>query len=287
MRKEWKKRVVVAGVSLAVCFTFSGCAEQTGSDRGSYAGEIHVYAREEGSGTRDEFEQLVETTESGAKDVAISTEEMLEWVSADQTSIGYAAYSASVLSTTTNDLLVSIPSVDGIPASADTIKHKKYPLCRDYLLAYSGELSDLGADFIRYVKSAGQEIVQQSCVPVYKTTSFLSDKSSGSLRIRGSSSVAPMMEKLVEDYQAINKNAKITIESTDSGDGLSAVIRGECDLAMSSRGLKDYEKELLSAEVIGRDAIVLIVNRENAINRLSLKEVKNIYDGTIKDWSEL
>ena len=76
--------------------------------------------------------------------------------------IGYAAYSASVLGTTTNDLSVSILSVDGIPASAETIKNKTYPLCRDYLLAYNGELSDLEADFLRYVKGAGQKIVQQS-----------------------------------------------------------------------------------------------------------------------------
>ena len=56
---------------------------------------------------------------------------------------------------------------------------------------------------------------------------------------------------------------------------------------MSSRGLKDYEKELLSSGSIGRDAIVLIVNGDNGIRSLTLKEIKNIYDGTIKDWSEL
>ena len=50
---------------------------------------------------------------------------------------------------------------------------------------------------------------------------------------------------------------------------------------------KDYEKELLSSETIGRDAIVLITNSENGVNDLSIKEIKKIYDGTVKDWSEL
>ena len=50
---------------------------------------------------------------------------------------------------------------------------------------------------------------------------------------------------------------------------------------------KDYEKELLSSETIGRDAIVLISNSENGVNDLSIKEIKKIYDGTVKDWSEL
>ena len=42
-----------------------------------------------------------------------------------------------------------------------------------------------------------------------------------------------------------------------------------------------------TAETIRMDAIVLIVNGENPISDLSLKEIKNIYDGKIKDWIEL
>lgn len=205
MKREWKKKVVIAGVSLAVCFTFAGCGAQTDTNRGSYSGEIHAYAREEGSGTRAEFEQLIGTTEAGAKELALST----------------------------------------------------------------------------------QEIVGQSCVPVHKTTSFLSDKSSGTLTIRGSSSIAPLMEQLAQDYNSYNPNVNITVLSTDSGDGLTAAIRGECDLAMSSRSLKDYETELLTTETIGLDAIVLIVNGQNPISDLTSKEIRNIYDGKVKDWSEL
>lgn len=115
----------------------------------------------------------------------------------------------------------------------------------------------------------------------------MSDKSKGSLTIRGSSSIAPLMEKLAEDYKAYNPNVDITVLSTDSGDGLTAAIRGECDLAMSSRSLEDYETELLTSETIGMDAIVLIVNDDNQISDLTSKEIKKIYDGTIKDWSEL
>lgn len=287
MRKEWRKMVMVAGVSMAVCFTFTGCSDQAQIDRGSYSGEIHAYVREEESGTRAEFEQLVNTKENGAKNLVLSTMEMCQMIGEDETAIGYVAYSGGIVGTTTDNLLITILSVDGIPASAETIKNRSYPLCRDYLLAYSGELSDLAADFIRYLKGAGQEIVQQTCVPEYDATTFLSDRSSGTLTIRGSSSIAPMMEELVADYKTYNPGAQITVLSTDSGDGLTAAIRGECDLAMSSRGLKDYEKELLSSETIGRDAIVMIVNRDNGINHLSLKEVKQIYDGKIKDWSEL
>lgn len=278
---------MIAGVSLAVCFTFAGCGAQTDNDRGSYTGEIHAYAREEGSGTRAEFEQLTGTTEAGAKELALSTQEMREQIAEDETAIGYVAYSSGVSGAAADDTSVSVLSIDGITASIETIKKETYPLCRNYVLAYSGTLSDAEADFLRYVKGAGQEVVQQVCVPVHETTSFLSDKSAGVLTIRGSSSIAPLMEELAEDYKTYNPNVDIAVISTDSGDGLTAAIRGECDLAMSSRSLKDYETELLTTETIGMDAIVLIVNRENDISDLSLKEVKNIYDGTLKDWSEL
>lgn len=48
-----------------------------------------------------------------------------------------------------------------------------------------------------------------------------------------------------------------------------------------------YSGEIHASETIGRDAIVLITNSENGVNDLSIKEIKKIYDGTIKDWSEL
>lgn len=97
MKREWKKRVVIAGVSMAVYFTFVGCDAQTDNHRGSYAGEIHAYAREEGSGTRAEFEHLTGTTEAGAKELALSTQEMRELVAEDETAVGYVAYSSGVL----------------------------------------------------------------------------------------------------------------------------------------------------------------------------------------------
>ena len=287
MNNVWKKKVVIAGVSLAVCFTFAGCETQTDSDRGSYTGEIHAYAREEGSGTRAEFEQMIKTTENGAKELALSTREMREQVAEDETAIGYVAFSSGVLGAEADDTFVSAVSVDGIPASKETIKKESYPLCRNYILAYNGELSDPSSDFIRYIKGAVQNVVQRYCEPVRQATSFLSDKPTGALTIRGSSSIAPLMEELAKEYKTYNPNVDIKVFFTDSGDGLTAAIRGECDLAMSSRSLKDYETELLTAETIGMDAIVLIINEQNPISNLRLKEIKKIYDGKIKDWSEL
>ena len=100
-------------------------------------------------------------------------------------------------------------------------------------------------DFLTYVKSKGQDIVKQYCIQADSTTTFLSDKSEGKILIEGSTSMEPMVKALADDYQKQNPNAEIEVKATDSSRGITAVISGECDFAMSSRELKDYEAELL------------------------------------------
>lgn len=105
-------------------------------------------------------------------------------------------------------------------------KNGTYPLCREYLLAYTGDLSEAETDFLAYIKTAGQQIVEQFCVPAGKTNTFSSDQSSGIIRINGSSSAAPILESLAEDYQKYNKHVQILLETTDSTSGPKCCLRG-------------------------------------------------------------
>lgn len=146
---------------------------------------------------------------------------------------------------------------------------------------------DTETDFMSYLLSAGQKLVGQSCIPVKKATSFLSDGSAGNIIICGSSSVAPLMEQLAEDYKAYNPNAAIRIEASDSASGLTAAIRGECDFAMSSRALKDYESELLEVKTIALDGIAVVVHSSNPLENLTSDQLKEIYDGTVLRWDDL
>ena len=114
-----------------------------------------------------------------------------------------------------------------------------------------------------------------------KSSSFLSNKATGEITIEGSTSVAPLMEKLAEAYEQINTNAKITVTATDSSKS------GECDFGMSSRNLKDYEKELLDYETIARDNIVVIVEENNPLDDITLEALKLIYTGELRNWNDL
>ena len=56
---------------------------------------------------------------------------------------------------------------------------------------------------------------------------------------------------------------------------------------MSSRALKDYEKELLNAQVIGKDAIAVLVQSENPVQDLSAEQIRKIYEKTYENWSDI
>ena len=141
--------------------------------------------------------------------------------------------------------------------------------------------------FLTYVKGKGQDIVSESFVPVAKSSTFLSNQAEGELVIHGSTSAAALLEQLSDEYCQINPHAKITVEQSDSTEGLNDAMQGKCDFAMASRELKDYEKELLNYEMIAKDGIEVIVNKENPLEDLSMKELEEIYTGTVSAWQEL
>lgn len=273
---------LILTVTLCASLLLSACGSENNMPDLSEMGDITVISREEGSGTRDEFENIIGTSSKGTDNVALSTDEVSEMVSDDVNALGYTAYSAAELSVD-----VKTVSVNGTVLSEETISSGKYPLCRNYYLAYSGELSDAETDFIAYVMSAGQAVADDECVAVKKSSSFLSDKSSGNIKICGSTSMAPLIEKMAEDYRSYNPNVVIEVTATDSSDGLNSAIRGECDLAMSSRELADYENELLTKKAVARDGIAVVVNTENPVNDISEKQIKQIYDNNAQKWSDL
>lgn len=274
----------------------SGCgnreAFQTQEKNGdaSKLGEIAVCVREDGSGTREEFENYlgITTIENGIDiyedaeyaQIIESSEAVIESVEDNASAIGYV--SVGQISAQVKPL-----SIDGMVCSKESIEAGAYPLMRSFYLAWSGNMSDLQTDFLRYVKGAGQEIVGEKYIAVSKATSFLSDRNAkGTLTMGGSSSVAPLLQELAENYQKINPEAEIVIEVSDSTQGLTDMLQGKYDFAIVSRELKDYEKELAEYEEIAKDGIAVIVNIENPINTMTKEEIQKVYEGNRKNWSE-
>lgn len=283
MRRKGKMRAFILVLGIAGILGMTACQNSTSKLPDlSGMGKVAAVSREEGSGTRMEFETLLDTSEAGAKIVATSTDEVNKQIADNKNAIGYMAYSGNALSDQTKQI-----KVNGQTLSSQSIQKGKYPLCRNYYIAYRGELSAVGQDFLSYMMGKGQKIVGKNCVPVKKETSFLSDKSKGTLTIKGSTSAESLIKEMIKDYQTYNPNAKIRMISSDSSMGLTAAIRGECDLAVSSRDLKDYESELLTSKAFAKDGIAIVVNKDNPVEDLSVKQIKKLYDGDCKKWSDL
>ena len=255
---------------------------------------ISVYSRENGSGTRGAFVELFgieQKNEAGEKVdyttveaiVTNSTDVMMTSVAGDVYGIGYISLGSL------NDTVKAV-KIDGAEASVENIKAGTYTVARPFNIATAGEVSEVAQDFINFIMSTeGQTIIEgKGYISVAGTESFVSNGAAGKVTVGGSSSVAPVMEKLVEAYLAVNANADIELQSSDSSTGMSQTADGTLDIGMASREMKDSELEAgLVGITIAMDGIAVIVNQENPVEDLSSEAVKTIFMGEAYEWSEI
>ena len=121
-----------------------------------------------------------------------------------------------------------------------------------------------------------------------KAAPFAAKRVAGKVVAAGSSSIAPIMEKLKEAYLLVNPAAEIEVQMSDSTTGMTSAISGICDLGMASRGLKESElKAGLTPVAIAMDGIAVIVNKGNELKGLTVEQVRDIYTGKIENWETL
>ena len=114
-----------------------------------------------------------------------------------------------------------------------------------------------------------------------------SAKTDGSVTTDGSTSMEKVIGALGEAFQN-ETGIQFTYNPTGSGSGIQAVLDGRCDIGLSSRNLKEEEKEAgLTETILALDGIAVIVNPENPVADLSLETIGDIYTGEITNWSEV
>lgn len=110
----------------------------------------------------------------------------------------------------------------------------------------------------------------------------------GSVATDGSTSMEKVIGALGESFTEENSGVKFTYNPTGSGSGITAVAEGRCDIGLSSRMLKDEEKELgLKEDILALDGIAVIANPKNPIKDLTTDAITKIYKGEITNWKEL
>lgn len=109
----------------------------------------------------------------------------------------------------------------------------------------------------------------------------------GTVSTDGSTSMEKVMGYLSEGYMQEHKNVKVTYNPTGSGSGIEAAQNGRCDIGLSSRDLKEDEKQALTETIVAIDGIAIIVNNENPISDLSLEQIGELYIGKITNWKDI
>lgn len=255
--------------------------------------DFSVVSREEGSGTRGAFIELVGLEEEvdGSKEdmttqeaiVQNSTNGVMQTVSQDKEAIGYISLGSL------NDTVKAV-KVEGVEATEENIVNGTYKISRPFNLAYKEDkINGLAKDFLKFCLSEQAQALtlEEGYVPLKDTEKYEPAKVSGTLTVAGSTSVTPLMQKMAEKYQELNPDSKIEIQSTGSSAGIEAVIDGAADIAMASRELKDEEKDKLAVEVIATDGIAVVVNPSSKVEDLTMDELKQIFKGELRNTSEL
>ena len=256
--------------------------------------DITVISREDGSGTRGAFieltgveekndagEKVDMTTEAAA--IQSSTNGVMTAVANDETAIGYISLGSL------NDTVKAV-TVGGVEATAENVSNGTYTLARPFNIVTNGEPTDaVAVDFIAYCMSPdGQALATEEGYIGGEGTEFTSTQPSGNITVGGSSSVTPLMEKLIEAYQAVNPNATIELLTTDSTTGVTGALDGTYTIGMASRELKDEEtSQGAQATVLAMDGIAVVVNPANPTADLSVDQIKSIYTGETTVWADV
>ena len=258
------------------------------------SGTINVISREDGSGTRGAFIELfsIQEEKDGEKidmttvDASItnSTSVMMTTVAGDENAIGYISLGSL------NDTVKAV-KIDGAEATAENVANDTYKVSRPFNIVTGEKVSEAAQDFVNYIMSEeGQQIVEDNgyIKADAEAKPYEAADVEGKVVVAGSSSISPVMEKLKEAYEAVNKNVTVEVQQSDSTTGVTSAAEGICDIGMASRELKDEETEMnLTATVIAKDGIAVVVNNENEVEDLTSDQVKAIFTGETTEWEDL
>lgn len=110
---------------------------------------------------------------------------------------------------------------------------------------------------------------------------------SGTVATDGSTSMEKVIGALGEAFTNANPGVNFTYNPTGSGSGIAAVSEGRCDIGLSSRALKNEEKNGLAETVVALDGIAVIANPSNPVADLTLEQIAKIYTGEITNWKDV
>lgn len=296
------KKRIIAGLAIvcAMAMGITACGQKENSNTNGTAPagfdtnkDITVVSRDSASGTRTAFHELMKITVKEGdteKDNLVvgslefdSTDKVITAVEGDEYGIGYVSMGS------VSDRIATF-NIDGVEATPENVKSGSYKVSRPFLMVTGANVNENTQDFIDYCMSKqGQSIVAEKSYieGVDAPKEYTPQGKTGTIKITGSTSVEPVMQKLIEGYKALNSGMNFEMQCQGSSQGVKAAIDGSSDIGLVSRELKDDEASKLKSNTLALDGIAVIRNKANTISNLSSKSVTDIYTGNISKWSEV
>lgn len=261
------------------------------------SGVIDVVSREEGSGTRGAFEEIVKFNVDG-EDAMTSNATIKDgngvvatYVAGNEASIGYVSF--VTLEEKSSELKGL--NVDGVEPTAANVLAGTYGVSRPFMMVYMEDnLTDVETAFIDFLSSKdGLEILESTGTIVDATDAEDFDMSkysdlTGNMTLGGSTSTEKAVKAAADEFAALFPKVTYTYDGTGSGTGVKNAQDGTYTLGFASRELKDSEIESgLAYSTLCMDGIAIVVNPENTTSEITLEQIKEVYTGKITDWSEL
>ena len=291
------KKVIFVMIALVIALTavLAACGGEK---------DIAVIARTSGSGTRDAFESIVKSEDGTAlKDAGLmkgaleqdKTSTVISLVSSTETGIGYVSLGSV-------DDSVKVLKVEGVEATAENVLSGDYKMQRPFVIMTSkamGEnLTAATKDFLAFLRSTqAQDVVEEEgYVRQDKgATEYTAPASavSGTVSISGSTSVDPLMDKLIGKYKEIGGASVAGVEISKNCQGTShgiAAVKADKTgnvIGLGSSAVKEADEAEIAHFEIALDAIAVIVNPENTLEDITIAQLFDIYTGKIVKFSAL
>lgn len=291
------KKVIFVMIALVIALTavLAACGGEK---------DIAVIARTSGSGTRDAFESIVKSEDGTAlKDAGLmkgaleqdKTSTVISLVSSTKTGIGYVSLGSV-------DDSVKVLKVEGVEATAENVLSGDYKMQRPFVImtnkAMGENLTAATRDFLAFLRSTqAQDVVeeegyvrQDEGATEYTAPAFAV---SGTVSISGSTSVDPLMDKLIGKYKEIGgasvAGVEISKNCQGTSHGISAVKADKTGnvIGLGSSAVKEADEAEIAHFEIALDAIAVIVNPENTLEDITIAQLFDIYTGKTVKFSAL
>jgi len=282
-----------AGVTLtiALALVLAACG---GSSKFDASKKISVTAREDGSGTKTAFMELI-----GLKGKADSTNVIIQTGTAGvlaEVKSNPVAIAYESLGYVTED--VKILKVDGVDATVANIKSNTYKISRPLSVLYkeSSLSSDVNQAFYTFLQSSdAQKIISdKGYVSIVDNGAAytINGSLSGSIDVSGSTSLQPLMIDLAAAFENLQGNVKVNVSGGGSGTGYKNADEGVSAFGMISEEFSLDKAPSCTPYVVCKDGIAVIVNKSNPLDNITMDQIKNIYDvdagaGAITQWNAL